>query len=63
MARGRRLLLEICLSNRLELLLFFTGREEDADALGSMTRRWTEVVDVGRGRGRREEVVTSWTRV
>ena len=37
-------------------------KREDADALGSMTRRWTEVVDVGRGRGRREGVVTSWTR-
>ena len=44
------------------LVVGFRGEGKVADALSSMTRRWDDAVDVGTGRGRREEVVTSWTR-
>ena len=62
MSRGRRLLLEDRVPSRLVVVVYFTGVREVADALGSMTRSWTRVADVGTCRGRREAVVTSWER-
>ena len=60
---GSRLLLVVRVSYRLGLLLALEAKE-------LLLMRWArcrgvgdEVVDVGTDRGRREEVVTSWTRV
>ena len=62
MARGRRLLSRERDQRAVDDGIDFKDVKPVADALGSMTTSWTEVVDVVEARGRRDTVVTSWTR-